>query len=523
MRWGDVAGNPDYYNRDCVGFSSNTAAWFSQYWMYFNQYFDRIIPPELPKDPSDRNDRVLNVGLYTREMNDVATFFTHIWVKIVPRQWGLGTYPYPIWVHLKVAGVSTIVYADIMPSGPAAVFQYNAHDGRLANISVAHELMQFQDQLTNLYSQLLEAIKSDLFRVAILNTDVFPDNEDGKKLRSEFEAIMKGRTYFAEPAVLCASLEKLGAVLGRAVTPDMVFSVVRSSPNTQIGQIFNTITSVINMAERLMVMSSHEQAQAASHELTATESSQITGSTETIYSFVSDAIDEGRGAMKRICFESTIACGEDDVELPVSNRYPDSVIQKAGFQVQEHDEDDPVGFKVIFGPKTGMIHDFIFTSRDGGNRNANSQSAQVLVQLLQAIGSMQPQVQNAILSMMGKSKVAEMFNTIFRLADAGVDLKLELKPGEGDSLLLEDDQQVMGIHQRQLAQHVKQNSVDLQHLNQLAAQLQQRGATRESISINYKDAPPSIQRQMEQTAGFQPAVELGNQQWPPQPNKPQQP
>lgn len=35
------------------------------------------------------------------------------------------------------------------------------------------------------------------------------------------------------------------------------------------------------------------------------------------------------------------------------------------------------------------------------------------------------------------------------------------------------------------------------------------GSAKESISINYKDAPPSIRRQMEQAAGFQPAVNDG--------------
>jgi hypothetical protein len=522
LRWGDIASNPDYFNRDCVGFSSNTAAWFSQYWMYFNQYFDRIIPPNIPNDPSDSNDRKLNIGLYTREMNDVATFFTHVWVKVVPRQWRWGNYPNPIWVHLKVAGDHTVVYADIMPSSPAAVASFNSNDNRLTNISLAHELMQFQDQLTNLYSELLETIKADLFRVAILNEDVFPDTKEGKEVLAEFKKQMKGRAYYSEPVLLCASLEKLGSLMGRQVTADMVFQVVRSSPNTQITALFQAITHVVNMAERLMVMSAHEQGQAASHELTATESSQIGGSTETMYAFISKPVDEFRGAQKRICFDSVMASGEDMVELPVSNRYPDAIISKAGFEVKDKDEDDPTGIKLVYGSKYSLIHDFIFTSRDGGNRSANSQSAQVLVQLMQAIFAAAPPVQNAILSAMGKSKVFEVFNNIFRLADAGVDLKLSVRPGEGDNLLVEDDQQVMGII-NQLAQHVKQDAGDLQQIKAAMAkfqeQMQQRGAARESIQINYKDAPPSIQRQMESTAGFHPATELGNQQWPPQPGK----
>lgn len=509
MRWGDIASNPDYFNRDCVQISATATGWYENYWMYFNQYYDSITPPDAPIDPADNNDRKLNVGaytggVYTGQMTNIACFFTHIWVKVDPVRWGWGKYPYPIWVHLKIAGLSTIVYADIMPSSPAAVFQLNANDGRLMNISVAHELMQYQDQLSNLYSQLLETIKTDLFRVAVLNTDVFPDTPEGKKVKDEFIACMKGNTYYAEPQLLCTSLEKLAGVLGRAVTPDMVFTVVRSTPNTQIQHILAAITQVINMADRLMVMSSHEQAQAAPHELTATETTQISGSTETIYSFISNAIDEGRAAMKRICFESTIACGEDEVELPVSNRYPESVIEKAGFTTREADEDSPVGFKIVYGPKTNLVHDFIFTSRDGGNRQANSQAAQVLVQLLQAIGSFHPAVQNAILSRMGASKVFEILNTVFRLADAGVDMKLELRPGEQDTLLLEDDQQVMQIIQR-MGQALQQDTAEMQQIKQVIAQMQQRGQAREQILISYKDAPPDVQRQMEMKAGFQPS------------------
>jgi len=80
---------------------------------------------------------------------------------------------------------------------------------------------------------------------------------------------------------------------------------------------------------------------------------------------------------------------------------------------------------------------------------------------------MQPSVQNAILSAMGKEKLFDIFNTIFRLADAGVDLKLELKPGDNDALLLEDDEQVMQLIQR-LSQAVQQNTNDVAQLKQLA-------------------------------------------------------
>lgn len=506
-RFKDIHTNPCFFNRDSVNWSSDSAAWFSRYASYFNQYFDTIKAPWTPSpNAGEQNDLKTQVGVYTGEMANTSVFFSHLWMKVIPRDWGWGKYPFPIWVHLKVAGDSTVIFADIMPSSPGAAFQFNCHDGRALNISLAHELLQYQDQLSNLFSQLLETIKADLFCVAILNRDVFPETDDGRKVYTEFKRVLEGKNFYASMQILDASFEKLSQLLGKEVTPNMVFQVVRSSPNTAITAIFEAITRVIAMAEKLMVMSPHEQGQAATHEISATESNQMAGSTDTIYSFISGALDEGRAAMKRIMYESVIACGEDNIELPVVNRYSSNVIAKAGLEVKEQDEDDEVGFMTVMGRKLSLAHDYIFTSRDGGDRPSNSQAATVLVQMLQAIGSFHPSAQNAVLSSMGKEKLFEIVNAIFRLADTGVDLKLEIQPGDDNTLLLEDDQQVMNII-KQLGDAVKRNSLDVQKVQQAMGQIAERLETRQNISINYKDAPPSVQRQMEQAAGLKPATE----------------
>jgi hypothetical protein len=76
---------------------------------------------------------------------------------------------------------------------------------------------------------------------------------------------------------------------------------------------------------------------------------------------------------------------------------------------------------------------------------------------------------------MGKEKLFEILNTIFRMADAGVDLKLEVKAGEDDSLLVEDDQQVMAIIQK-LGEALKQNSLDVAQIKQMLGMAQQQQA-----------------------------------------------
>ena len=470
-RWSAIRLNADYFNREAVSFSADTAALFSQYASYFNQYNYTIKPPEIQADATVDNDRKLNVGLYTGEMNDSSVFITELFVKVIPTQWRMGGYPYPIWIHLKVAGDSTVVFAEIMPSAPAAVFSLNEHDGRLTNISIAHELMGFQDQLTNLFSQLLEVTKADLFSVGIINTDIFNDSEEGKEVLKTFRQVMSGQNYYASMTVLEASFAKM-AQLGISMSFDNVFKVVRSTPNTAITQIFGAIAQVVAMAERLLALSPQEQGQPAPREISATETNLIAGTTESVYSFISDAIDEGRAAQKRICYESLVFAGSDTVNTPVLTRYPTEAVTRAGFKVVDEDSDSEQTSLNITGPKNALIHDYIFTARDGGERASNSQQATVLVQLLQAIGTLQPEVQKAILSAMGKAKLLDIINEIFRKSDTGQELKLEVKPGDDDSLLMEDNEQVMSIIQR-MGEALKGEHQQVEQLTQAVTEIKQ--------------------------------------------------
>lgn len=71
------------------------------------------------------------------------------------------------------------------------------------------------------------------------------------------------------------------------------------------------------------------------------------------------------------------------------------------------------------------------------------------------------------------------------------------------------DQMLQAVAHQYVAEGIPQETV-LQAIQQALAALHQQGPqgpppARESISINYKDAPPEIQRQMEAHAGFQPA------------------
>lgn len=460
VRYRDVMSNPQYFNRDSVGFTTATVGLFTQYATYFNNYYTQIVPPRTEDDLTSWNDRKNNMGVYSGEMADTSVFVTDYFCKIVPNQFGIGDYPHPIWVHMRIAGDSTIIFAEFLPSSPAAVFAYNENDTRLRNISVAHELMSFQDQLTNLFSQLLETTKADLFNVGVLNTDIFPDTEDGLKLREEFRKTMSGENYYATTHILEASFQKL-ANLGIDTSPDNVFKIIRSQPNSQITNIFRSIAELIGISERLMALSPQEQGQPAPRETSATEVLTINNTTESVYTFISEAIDEGRAAMKRVIYESIISMGSNSIKLPVKERYTQAIIEQAGFEIDMEDSDmmseDTHKRYTIIGSKRALEHDYIFTSRDGSERASNLQQAQALIQVFQIV-SQSP----LILEALGKDKYFDLVNEIAR--KSGTDLKLEVPAGD-DNKLAGPNQETEQVIQS-MANVIEQNAMEIQAIKE---------------------------------------------------------
>lgn len=470
LKYQDISNNPAFFNRSKVSYTDFTTGLFGSNNAYWSQYYSTVAAPPRVEDLTSSNDRRNQIGLYNSEHDDSSIFVTEFYWKIIPKEYGIGDYPYPVWVHFKIAAEDTIIFAEIMPSSPAAVYSFNENDNRLVNISIAHELMGFQDQLTNLFSQLLETAKADLFAVAVLNSDIFPDDTEGQKLAEDFRSTMQGENFYATTHVLETSFSRLRE-LGIDTNADNIFKVVRSSPNSNMQSIFNSIVQVLSMAERLMALSPQEQGQPSPRETSATEVQVIANTTESVYGFISDAIDEGRAAMKRICYESLIACGRDQVHLPVLNRYPAQVITTAGFQIAEGgDQFDPQLERryTIIGNKHRLIHDYVFNSRDGSERSSNMSAANILTQMLPILQSPQ------LLQALPREKYYEIINAIFRNSGAGVDLNLQLQAGESNSMMPQEQEdamansqqnnQQMGAMLQELIQVVQQNAEEIESL-----------------------------------------------------------
>lgn len=426
-RYSGIKDNTKYWNRDSISYNSSYIGLFTQYANYFSQYFCTVKPPEsmLGKagwtDLAAANDRKNMVGVYSGEMGDTSVVYANYYDKIVPKDWGLGDYPYETWVRLIVAGWDTVIFGEWLPSSPGAVLSYNEKDDRQINLGMGHELLAYQDQMSNLQSYLLLALRSDNLKVLLLNTDVLGD-EQLKAFRQQ----AKGANFYNQTQILEVSFKLLGDGVGVDVKEPL--KLVETRSGTQITMIFQAMLRLMELIERLMALSPQEQGQPAPREISATETNLIAGTTESVYNFISDAIDEYREAKKRIIYESYMAFGEPNFKVPVLGRYTKGVIKKAGLEVESSEMDDEFHTSEFFsgtllGPRNALIHDYIFSSRDGSERASNMQAAATLTEGLKSFLPV-PTVQEV----MTKQQFLDVMNEWFRLAGA-YDIKLELDSG----------------------------------------------------------------------------------------------
>lgn len=462
VRAGSIRNNPMFWNRDQLHWSTGQAELFTQYSIYFREHFCSIKAPPSAVNFSIGygNDRKNQFGMYQSVEEDTAMVVTNYFEKIIPSECGLGSYPYPVWMRLIAAGATSIVWAEFLPSTPAAVCSYNENDSRAVNISLAHELLSYQDQMTNLLSYLLLAIKNENVKIVVIDTDIL-STEQIQKVREQ----CRGKNYYAEPIVLEVSRSEkveLGFDIKKAV------EIVETKQQAAVDVIFRAMLQLMSLMERLLAMSPQEQGQAADREISATESNAISRTTESVYNYISDSFDAYRAAQKRIIYDSYQAFGRRDFRVPAIGRYTTQTVRAAGFDVADEDqvtmtEDQPRSVTVL-GTKEKLVHDYIFTSRDGAERASDVQAAQYLTEALKSILPI-PAVQGA----MTKNQLFEILNELLR--KTGVfDLKLESQDGKGDEPLDGGAGDLQGVLE-QITQTLEKQGGEIQQIQQLMAQL----------------------------------------------------
>lgn len=460
-KYQDILSNPHYFNRQKIKMSTNGRDFYQQYRLYFDSQFNaqRIRFMSLSdlksRDPVAGNDTQVISPFYQGCDADEALFFTEYYERCIPAECGLGRYPHPVWLRLVVASDDTVIFGEFLPtSTPAIYFGYNENDARTLNIATSHEIMPFQDQVTNLLGQLLLSAKNNALKIVTMDTDMIDD-----RVREAVKKTMTGDKYYVDPIVIEYSGIKVRQTQANAQDP---VKMIERSASDDITTYFKAITSVLSIIERMLVLSPQELGQPAERIITATESAAISSSTTTVYSFISQSIDEGRAAWKRFVYEALVNKATEEVRVPVIDRYTPDTIQAAGFTLNNPGIDRADAQQMVTGSKEKLIHDYTFSSRDGGDRPSSQSAAQSLTQLLSQLIPTP-----GIIQAMGKKKLYEMINEIVRQSGAGFDLNLTVKEGEDDSFGPSQEQQIQQAIQ-QLGQGLQKQGNELQQLGQQA-------------------------------------------------------
>lgn len=426
----------EYFNREHITAGEELTGILKEFSTYFGYYFDEnVLKWPDPKVGNSAASNERNRCSYGEAECDKGVMIAQMFEKINPKHEGIADLNVDVWVRLGVCGDGTVVAGEFLTSIPAVYGGINENDDREINASHATELMAFQDQLTNIWSQMLMNIRAGMLQIWAVDKDALePD------MVEHIKRTLKAKDYYSEPQAFFYSGEKLRSlgVSNPADNPRAFLTIIQAQIQTTIRESMEAAARVLDMADRVLLFSPNETAQPNPREVAAREITEISSSTDAIKTFVSDGIDEQRAAFKRLVAESLFCESTTTFSVPVMSSYTAKTIRDAGFTFEGSDtmkDGDIVPLKTpIYGTAKNLVYSYYYDSRDGGDRPVNSQGAQIM-------GTMLGQFMQvpAIAQAFGKERLFEWANEIARMSGAPIELKLEVEDGEDDSLATDPD------------------------------------------------------------------------------------
>jgi hypothetical protein len=501
--------NPMYYNTKEIRVSESFINRFVTNREFSACNFNKTISlkPQHRIRHDQKNDRSSVYWIDAQNSGDTEVVVTTYYEKIIPKDEGLGDYPFPVWIRLLVVDDDTVIFGEIMPSRPCAHLGYNEDDTRVVAQSMAHELMPYQDQMSNFFSQMLYLMKLQSFLLLMVDTDMIPETQ-----RTAFKNLVKGNQYFANPALIEWSASEYRETFQK--NPDNPMKFIEPQIQGQINELMRGVTEILALAEKNQIMSPQELGQFNQRETSATEVAEVTTTTNAMFSFISEGADNFRAALKQMIYEATVAKGDKSLKVPVVNTYPEKVVEAAGFTIDRTDEvslvdeEEPVEGAVksetsvaneqalqrpntmtVIGSREALVHNYIFTSRDGSERSVNVEASKTLVQMLQIVGS-----QPAIIERIGQDQLLDMIQEIFRLSGSSFILEIPEDPAQGgQSAGLPSTEEIVQAVQ-QIGQAVGANSTQLQAVGGAVVSIMQAvGAPAEVIQQLATQLQPAAQ------------------------------
>lgn len=457
LKWGEVAMNEELWNRNSVPHGTNWLDPNAQWYNYFKEVYPCTLEFPQPKT-SRRNDRENMAFRYTRTDFDSAFFLTYHFQELVPRDWGLGDYPHPVWMRFMIGGDSTIMFAETLNSRPIDYIGYDADSGRGRNASLALEILPYQDITGNVLSQFLMSIKRNLANIVFYDTDAI-DNTTLETLKKRSNAQFNGLNFVGYSGL---AMDREQSSIEHAFK-EVKFSFVNT------GEILTGLNTVIAILERLLVISSQEIGASASHQQSKKEVELTAANTSNRVAYTGSFVDEGIEAWKRSLAESIICNMEGkDVVATIPADIPNlqDALTKLGFELAEPQQ--PGHAKVVVKGKISSLKLVQFVARrSDAVRENDMQAATLMMQTVQSIANSQ------ILSqIVDPTSLLEMLEYAAKLGGADDDFKVRLN---SSNMMANKLQELVQQIQQQIMQAVEKEAVQpaAQAIGQLKNEVEQ--------------------------------------------------
>lgn len=430
IQFRDIMKPNAYWNTDVVDATYGAYGWIgSPAWKLYNELFPcRLKFPDCASGSGNKNDRVTRAldreRVYGNNYKDNAVVVVPFFQKIIPKEWDLYDYDYPVWHRMLFAAEDTVLTVEPLAYSPIVASLYDYDENRAFNTSMALKLLPWQDLMWNYLTQYLITIKQNLTKAVFVNTDLVKP-ESLNQIRNLGDRMFQALRFIP--------FSKREFSWQQQTEKDAFYPVSFPQGNTQ--EIGSAISLMISIMERMLGFSAQEMGAAASHEQPAAEINVIAANQATATGFTGSFVDAAMTARMRQFYDAMMAYSDDEIFAGIAdmNDVTKKILEEMGFKVEEAEEGDTQAG--VRGSKKALIL-AEFSSDRRADRSVDSKVAAVMVQTFQIMFANEQVVQAV-----GVKQLIEMFNQIFYYAGAPRDFKLKFKEQVVDQRQQAEEQQ----------------------------------------------------------------------------------
>jgi hypothetical protein len=422
VRYKDINSNPLYWNKDKIGIGA--ASWFDLKSdpMFLKEVFPcNMTFPDLSQGMGMGGtgplDRETEAKLYETGNYNNATLLTQDFRRIIPKDYGLGSYKYPIWMRFVFASDNAVVWAEPLAFDRLPTYTYDADFNRSRFRSLALEIVPFQDHVGNLLTNWISATKENLQAPIFYDKEKIPA-ETMQKLQNLGAKIYGSRVYIP--------FESTPNYRMKTDQREAFYAPQLTQHNT--GQIASLIAGVLDMLDRIMQLSPQEIGQAATHEQTAEETKIIAENTSTRVTFTGSFIDGADYAKKVMIYDATMAYADDEITVGISSSFAATeeefkkLMEQVGLTISDdttYNPEDPNAMISVTAKKSALQLETFASTRDAANRIDNPALADAMAKIFIAVAS-----NEALITAVGPQQLVELLNQIIIAAGLPKEFRL---------------------------------------------------------------------------------------------------